>query len=54
MVSVPVREGGDEREWGAPKGVCPGEDGGTCPGGQASPYGEGVLGGVGDRLTGDG
>ncbi len=37
LVSVPVREGGDEREWGAPSGVCPGEDGGTCPGGQASP-----------------
>lgn len=24
------------------------------PGGQLSPYGDGVLGGVGDRLTGDG
>ena len=55
LVSVPVREGGEDREWGAPqRGVCPGEDARACPGGQASPYGEGVLGGVGDRLTGDG
>lgn len=37
LVSVPVREGGDEREWGVPSGVCPGEDGGTWPGGHASP-----------------
>ena len=27
---------------------------GSWPGGQTRPYGEGVLGGVGDRLTGDG
>lgn len=37
LVSVPVREGGDEKEWDAPNGVCPGEEGGTCPGGHASP-----------------
>lgn len=53
-MSVPDREGGDDREWGVPNGVCPGDDGGTCPGGYASPYGDGVLGGVGERLTGEG
>lgn len=53
-MSVPVRDGGDERECVAPSGVCPGLGGGICPEGQISPYGEGVLGGVGDRLTGEG
>lgn len=54
LVSVPVRDGGEDREWGAPSGACPGEDADMCPVGQPRPYGEGVLGGVGDRLTGDG
>lgn len=54
LVRVPVRDGGDESECGAPSGACPGLDGGICPEGQTSPYGEGVLGGVGDRLTGEG
>ncbi len=54
FVSVPVREGGEDNVWGPPNGVWPGEEVGACPGGQPKPYGEGVLGGVGDRLTGDG
>lgn len=54
FVSVPVREGGEDNVWGPPNGVWPGEEVGACPVGQPKPYGEGVLGGVGDRLTGDG
>lgn len=55
LLSVPVRDGGeDRREWGVPSGPCPGEEAGSCPRAQPRPYGDGVLGGVGDRLTGDG
>lgn len=36
-MSVPVKEGGDDRECSPPSGVCPGEEGGSGPKGQLSP-----------------
>lgn len=46
-----MSEGGEERAW---EGTDPGDEAGIWPGGHTRPYGDGVLGGVGDKLTGEG